>query len=505
MFEAAELGRKVSKEEFDRVAPHLRMELLQLQQRLLLARFPVVIVFAGVDGAGKHETVNLLNEWMDPRWIVTHAYGRCSEEESERPEFWRYWRDLPPKSKLGIFLSSWYSRPVLERVHGEIRQPQFDESLDSIAAFEKALADDGTLVLKFWMHMSKKAQARRFKELEKDPLESWRVTSKDWKNWRKYDRFVAAAEQAIMRTSTGQAPWTIVEGVDPRYRSLTVATAIRDALQKHLAEDERKRSVARPPATKPSKRKRQEQANACFSKGATILQSLDMTQSLTRERYATELKKQQGRVNRLFRKAKGKGISVVLVFEGWDAAGKGGAVRRLTAALDAHDYQVIPIAAPTDEEKAHHYLWRFWRHLSRAGRVTIFDRSWYGRVLVERVEGLATEDEWMRAYAEINHFEGQLVEHGIVLVKYWLHITNEEQLKRFKERASTPYKRWKLSDEDWRNREKWDAYELAMNDIAERTSTRIAPWTLVEANDKLFARVKVLRTLADRLEAAVPE
>ncbi len=503
MFEAAELGRKVPKDEFDKAVPKLRMELLALQQKLRLADFPVIIVFAGVDGAGKHETVNVLNEWMDPRWIITHAYGKPSEEESERPEYWRYWRDLPPRGKIGIFLSSWYSRPVLERVHGECGQALFDEELDNIITFEKMLSDDGTLLLKFWMHMSKKAQAKRFKELEKDPLESWRVTAKDWKNWRKYGRFVAAAERAIMRTSTGQAPWSIVEGVDERYRYLTVATIFRDAIRNHLtAFEEKKRQESAPPGKAVGKKKLGAGGSSVI-KGPTILQSLDMTQALSREAYGTELKKQQGRVNKLFRKAKGKGISVILVFEGWDAAGKGGAVRRLTAALDAHDYQIIPIAAPTDEEKAHHYLWRFWRHLSRAGRVTIFDRSWYGRVLVERVEGFASENEWMRAYGEINNFEEQLVGHGIVLVNYWLHITNKEQYKRFKERETTVYKQWKLTDEDWRNREKWDAYEQAVNDIAERTSTRLAPWTLVEANDKCFARVKVLRTLADRLQRAV--
>ncbi len=503
MFEAAELGRKVSKDEFDKTAPKLRMELLALQQRLRLADFPVIIVFAGVDGAGKHETVNLLNEWMDPRWIITHAYGKPSEEESERPEFWRFWRDLPPTGKIGIFLSSWYSRPVLERVHGKNDQAVFDEALDNIVTFEKMLADDGTLLLKFWMHMSKKAQAKRFRELEKDPLQSWRVTEKDWKNWAKYGRFVAAAERAIMRTSTGPAPWTIVEGVDERYRSLTVATMVRDAIQKHLVLSEERKKAASAPAKTATAKRTPTVGGRSAVRGPTILQSLDLDQSLTRAAYGTDLKKQQGRVNRLFHKAKGEGISVILVFEGWDAAGKGGAIRRLTAALDAHDYQIIPIAAPTDEEKAHHYLWRFWRHLSRAGRVTIFDRSWYGRVLVERVEGFASENEWMRAYAEINNFEEQLVQHGIVLVKYWLHVSNEEQYRRFKERETTSYKKWKLTGEDWRNREKWDAYEQAVNDIAERTSTRLAPWTLVEANDKLFARVKVLNTFANRLEEAV--
>jgi AMP-polyphosphate phosphotransferase len=215
------------------------------------------------------------------------------------------------------------------------------------------------------------------------------------------------------------------------------------------------------------------------------------------------LEKQQGRLNLLQREAQQRGVSTILVFEGQDAAGKGGAIRRITAALDARSYQVIPIAAPTDEERAHHYLWRFWRHLSRAGRLTIFDRSWYGRVLVERVEGFATREEWLRAYSEINEFEDQLVAGGIVLVKFWVHITFDEQLRRFKEREKTSHKQWKLTPEDWRNREKWPAYEQAVNDMVERTSTRLAPWTLVEGNDKNFARLKVLDTVCDRLEKAV--
>jgi len=228
-----------------------------------------------------------------------------------------------------------------------------------------------------------------------------------------------------------------------------------------------------------------------------------MSRSSSKATFETKLEALQGRLNRLQRKAQNTGISTVLACEGWDAAGKGGAVRRMTAALDARSYQVIPIAAPTDEERAHHYLWRFWRHLSRAGRVTIFDRSWYGRVLVERVEGFATEPEWRRAYSEINEFENQLVEAGIALVKYWLHITPEEQLRRFKEREKIRHKRWKLTAEDWRNRERWPEYERAVNEMIERTSTSLAPWTLVEANDKYFARLKVLRTVCDAMERAL--
>ncbi len=505
MFEAAELGRTVAKEEYRERELVLRGELLSAQTALRQsARFPAIVLFAGVDGAGKGETINLLNEWMDPRWIVTRAFGEPSDEERERPEYWRFWRERPPRGRIGLFLSSWYSRPVLDRVYRRIGSSVFLERLNRIVELEQMLADDGALILKFWMHLDKQGQKRRLKHLEKDPLQRWKVTDLEWKHYRMYGKFIAAAEQTIRETSRGTAPWTIVDGEDARYRSLMVGETIRDALRERFCEPavparaaasavpDRKRETARP-AQRPSR----------HSPPVSILSSLDMSQKIPKADAERQIELRQGRLNRLQRKASAKGISTILVFEGWDAAGKGGAIRRTTAALDARQYQVIPIAAPTDEERAHHYLWRFWRHLSRAGRVTIFDRSWYGRVLVERVEGFATEKEWRRAYAEINQFEDQLIAHGIVLVKYWLHITKDEQLRRFKDRQSTPHKQWKLTDEDWRNREKWEEYARAVNDMIEHTSTRDAPWTLVEANDKTFARVKVLQTACDRIEAAL--
>jgi polyphosphate:AMP phosphotransferase len=504
MFEAAELGQEIPKEQYKARVPALRTELLEVQRKLTEAKFPVIILFAGVDGAGKGETVNLLNEWMDPRWIVTRAYGDPSDEETERPEYWRYWRDLPRKGRIGFFLSSWYSRPMLERVYRKTRSADFDKELDRIAGFERMLTDDGALILKFWMHLGKKAQRKHLRKLEKDPLTSWRVTKLQWEHWRMYDRFVAAAERLLQRTSTVDAPWMIVEGVDEAYRSMTVATTIRDALRKALADRRGERQTLKlVPSPAPAKASPSKAAPAPTADTATILSSLDMTQSIPKKAFSTELEKYQGRLNRLQRKAQAKGVSTIMVFEGWDAAGKGGAIRRITGALDARSYQVIPIAAPTDEERAQHYLWRFWRHLSRAGRVTIFDRSWYGRVLVERVEGFATEQEWRRAYTEIGEFEEQLAEHGIVLIKYWVHITQDEQLRRFKAREKARYKRWKLTDEDWRNRAKWADYERAVNEMVQRTSTRAAPWTLVEGNDKYFARLKVLQTACDALKAAL--
>ncbi len=523
MFEAAELGRKVSRNDYEAQEPKLRLGLLDLQQQLRNADFPVIVVFAGVDGAGKGSTVNLLNSWMDPRWLITRAYTEPSQEEAERPEFWRYWRDLPPKGRIGMFLSAWYSQPVLDRVYGRIRLDELDDKLDRIRSFESALAEDGALILKFWMHLGKDAQKKRLKSLEKDPLLSWRVTETDWKHWRKYNDFVAAAERTIMRTSIGQAPWHILEGFDPRYRHLAVGNLLMESIRKHIADGVARRQVAvqlarddssknarsttagkGKPASAQAVAQQPEPALEDSVTGLpTILSTLDMSKKLERKAYKTQLKKYQGKLNQLHRQASAQGISTLMVFEGWDAGGKGGAVRRCTAALDARRYQVLPFAAPTDEERAQHYLWRFWRHLGRASRVTIFDRSWYGRVLVERVEGFATQDEWMRAYAEINDFEAQLVQHGIVLLKYWLHITPEEQLKRFKAREETPYKRWKLTDEDWRNREKWPLYEAAVNDMVERTSTRLAPWTLVEGDDKLYARVKVIKTMVERLDTAL--
>lgn len=495
MFEAAELGQKVSKETYKRRAPKVRGALLEAQQKLRDAPFPVIVVFAGVDGAGKGETVNLLNAWMDPRWIVTRAFGNPSDEERERPGQWRFWRELPPRGRIGLFLSSWYSRPVLDRVYRRTSKIELEHDLVRLAEFEKTLADDGAVILKFWMHLDRKAQRRRLEALERDPLTKWRVTTLQWKHWRMYSRFIAAAEQTIRATSTPEAPWTIVEGRDEEYRSLKVTETMRDAIRARL--NERRLTTAHRSSTGHAA------ASDTTTKAGTILAGLDMSQRTDKRTCERELLKLQGELNRLQRRASKQGVSTILVFEGWDAAGKGGAIRRMTAALDARDCQVIPIAAPTDEERAHHYLWRFWRHLPRAGRFTIFDRSWYGRVLVERVERFAAPEEWMRAYTEINQFEDQLLDHGMVLVKCWLHVTREEQLRRFKARQESDVKRWKITDDDWRNRAKWRAYELSVNDMVQRTSTRRAPWTLVEGNDKNFARLKVLQTACERLREAL--
>ena len=488
MFESAELGHKVAKEVWDREVPALRAALLDAQYDLAIAKFQVIILVAGVDGAGKSETVNTLNEWMDPRHIQTHGLDEPTDEERERPFMWRYWRMLPPKGKIGIFDGSWYTWPIFERAHGRIKTSELDQDMARVARFEQMLIQEGALVLKFWMHLGKETQKRRLKSLEKDPLTRWRVTPRDWRHFEMYDTFRQVAERALRSTSTADSPWTVVEATDPRYQKLTVGKILLERLRARLDN----------PAPKPGPVV--PQAPAALDE-MNILRALDLTKRMDKKDYEAELLSLQGKLNLLTRHRNFKKRSVVLVFEGVDAAGKGGGIRRITQALDARAYRIQSVAAPTEEEVARPYLWRFWRNLPRRGKVMIFDRSWYGRVLVERVEGFCSEADWQRAYSEINDFEDQIVRSQSILLKFWLSISQEEQLRRFEERQATPFKRFKITEEDWRNREKWPAYENAICDMLERTSTEIAPWTLVESENKYYGRIKIVRTLVQRLEA----
>lgn len=497
MFESAQLPHTISREDYEAQVPALRLELLEVQQQLARADFPVVIVIAGAEGAGKGDTANLLHAWMDARLLQTYAIGPDTEDERQRPRFWRFWMALPPRGRTGIFLGSWYTEPMLHAALGGGSEPErhgvLDQELTRINTFEKELVDDGALIIKLWLHLGKKEQRRRFRALEKERDTRWRVTERDWELAEAYDRLRPVWERTIRETSTGEAPWTVIAGADARYRDLTCARHVAGRIAERLAR-RRERETA-PPAVAG--------APVLVDKTAGILDQLDLGAVLDKPTYDRKLAKWQARLNELSRRAQAQQVAAIAVFEGWDAAGKGGAIRRITRALDARYYRVIPIAAPTDEERAHHYLWRFWRHLPRLGSLTIYDRSWYGRVLVERVEGFASTAEWMRAYHEIDDFEEQLAEHGIALAKFWLHISPEEQMRRFQERETQPWKRYKITAEDYRNRDKWDAYRRAADDMIERTSTEYAPWTLVAANDKRHARIEILKTLCRRLEAAL--
>jgi AMP-polyphosphate phosphotransferase len=491
LFESAEIGHKLAKAVYEREEPKLRQRLLALQYQLLeKGDFPVVILVNGVDGAGKGETVNLFNEWMDPRHIRTRAFGPPTDAERERPEMWRFWRELPPKGHIGILFGSWYTDPILQRVMGHEKRAQFELRLEQIRHFERMLVSEGALLLKLWFHLSKKAQKKRLKALSSRKETAWRVGPGDWERFEHYDEFIDVCEDALRETSTGEAPWEVIEGSDHEYRSLTAGRLLQDTLAARLKG---KRPALSPPAPPPT----------APLDGRTLLTSFDYKRKLDREAYGRRLVKLQADVNRLTRSKKMRERSVVMVFEGMDAAGKGSTIRRITQAMDARFYRVVPIAAPTDEERAQPYLWRFWRHIPAHGQAMIFDRSWYGRVLVERVEGFCTELDWMRAYHEINDFEEQLTDAGAIVVKFWLAISSPEQLRRFKAREATPYKRFKITDEDWRNRKKWPAYERAVNDMIERTSTDPAPWNLIASDDKLFSRIETIERLYHVMKAAL--
>ncbi len=489
MFEAAELGHKIDKATYRRRLPKLREALLSAQSELReLGTFPVVILVSGVDGAGKGETVNLLNEWMDPRAIHTHAFNQRTNDELQRPPMYRFWRKLPPKGSIGILFGSWYTDPIVDRVMRRSTTEMLDQSIGEINRFEKMLIDEGALLIKLWFHLSKQKQEKRLRELEEDPGTRWRVTKHDWKAFAKYDRFRRWSERTLRQTSTGEAPWVIIEGADPEYRSITAGETLLHALRKRLGQRKPKTSLPRATPLAPP------------IDGIRVLDRLDLTLQVSKTTYAKRLEHLQGKLATLFRAKALRDRTILVVFEGNDAAGKGGSIRRVTQALDARWYHVVPIAAPTEEERAQPYLWRFYRQLPHRGRMTLFDRSWYGRVLVERVEGLCSEADWMRAYGEINDFEDQLVRSGAIITKLWLAISKEEQEKRFEQRQKIAYKRFKITAEDWRNRKKWNAYAAAVDDMVERTSTDLAPWTLIEANDKYHARLKVLETLIAAIE-----
>lgn len=515
MFETAELGRTLAKKTFDDLEPSLRVRLLGMQERVRAARLPVHILINGVDGAGKGETVNLLAEWMDPRFLSTTAFGARTDEEAQRPFFWRFWRTLAPRGRIGLYFGSWYTEPIVGRVARIVKPRAFEQRLRQIESFERMLVDDGALLIKFWFHLSKKDQRHRIEGLAKDKHTRWRVTPDDLKNLRRYDRFAAVSAVALQATSTGPAPWTLIDGKDARYRSVAVAEHMLDVIGTRLSNMEAAAAQkAKEAATAPTSASRTTQMRPLTPLAApdarlpptatrTILESVDLSATVTDTFYEKQLETLQGRLSKVWRKAKARGTSLSIVLEGWDAAGKGGAIRRLTGSLDARDFRIIPIAAPTDEEKAQHYLWRFWRHLPPDGCVTIYDRSWYGRVLVERVEKFCAPDAWLRAYDEINAFEEQLTNDNIVVVKLWLHIDEAEQLRRFTERESIEFKSFKIGEEDYRNRGQWNAYLQAVHDMVARTSTSSAPWALVPANDKRVARLEVLRRVCEALEKSV--
>jgi len=488
MFEALQAGKRLSKKQYNAAELPLRQQLLTAQFDLAKRDYPVIILVAGLEGAGKGALVHRLHAWMDPRGIGTHAFWFHSDEEESRPYFWRFWRRMPPRGEMAVFLGAWYTQLLYGYIDDAIDHRQVQLRLDQIDAFERMLCDDGALLIKLWLHVGRETQRMQLNQEAPRKQQNPRVEAdaKYW--WKHYPRALEAAEQIILQSDLSHSPWHLIESEDRYYREVTAGNVILSAMQARAV-----RADAPPPVTATSPEV------AVTGGQPTVLDKIDLEAKLSRPKYERQLAKYQARLQYLAWRAHRQRRSLVAVFEGWDAAGKGSAIRRVTGAMDPRLYTLVQFAAPTDEERAHHYFWRFWRHLERDGRATLFDRSWYGRVLVERVEHLARKEEWQRAYGEINQFENQLVDHGHVLVKFWIHIGREEQLRRFQEREREPHKQYKITEEDWRNREKWSDYERAVEDMVTHTSTGLAPWTLVAGNDKLYARIQILKTVCKQL------
>jgi AMP-polyphosphate phosphotransferase len=486
MLEKIDLSQRIEKAEYKKTVSPLQVKLGEFQRKARELKIPVIIVFEGWDAAGKGTQINELLLSLDPRGFRVHPVNAPNEEEKMRPPLWRFWIKIPEAGRIAIYDRSWYGRVLVERVDGLIKGKDIPKSFEEIRSFERQLAESGAVIIKFFLHISRKEQKKRFKKIEKNPATRWKVTKEDWKHHKQYEEYCAAINEMMEKTDSEYAPWTVVEAENRRFATAKIFKTVVSALDGRISSEKR----ARPYKDKKSDR----------DAGSSVLARADLGLTLSKEEYEDALKICQEKMSEIEHRIYVRRIPIIIVYEGWDAAGKGGNIRRLTQGLDPRGYEVTPVAAPNEIEKAYHYLWRFWTKFPKAGHITIFDRSWYGRVLVERVEGFCKEEEWRRAYREINEMEEQLANFGAVIVKFWLHISKEEQLRRFKERQRTAYKQWKITEEDWRNREKWEAYRKAVDEMLFRTSTTYAPWTVVESNCKYYARIKSLKTIIDAAE-----
>ena len=491
MLEKIVLSKKLSKIEYKALMSELEIKLGELQRKAREQNIPIIIVFEGWDAAGKGTLINRLILAMDPRGYNVFSTLSPTEEEKFRPFLWRFWIKIPERGRIAIFDRSWYGRVLHERVDQIVKKNTWSRAYNEINSFERQLEDDGYVVLKFFLHITKKEQKKRFEKLRRNPSTSWRVTEDDKRHHKQYKKYFQAYEDMLAKTDSEFAPWTIIEAHDRRFATVKIFNSVINAIEEKILDIK---------AIKKQKSKPHPINSQMGELTSSILDKVDLSLSLSREDYLNELKKYQKRIREIEHEVYIKRRPVITIYQGWDAAGKGGNIKRLVQGMDPRGYEVIPISAPNDAELAHHYLWRFWTKIPKAGHIAIFDRSWYGRVLVERIEEFCTEDEWKRAYREINEMEEQLVNFGTVIFKFWIHIDRDEQINRFKARESNPHKSWKISNEDWRNRKKWDQYKNAIDEMLLRTSTGYAPWTIVEGNCKWYARIKVLKTIVHTLE-----
>jgi len=488
MFQEAETDPKLSQEEFKKIEARLRVQLVNEQYRHINRRDrALLILVAGIDGAGKGQTINLLNEWMDPRHVHTIAFPPPTKSEKSFPAARRFWLSLPEKGEIGIVFGSGYTPLFQEAAKKSIDPDSLERHILFVRRFEANMVANGVQVLKLWFHMSRDAQHARTEELLSNPSTAWQVDKQDLKAQKNFNSIRRSAQLIIEATDAPHSPWVIIPSADPQLRAVRTAQAVLASLKAG--------PIKIPPFHDPG-------ASPPSPKTVNPLAQLDRKALLGKVEYDAQILALQNRLAVAVRSKPFRKKAIAIVFEGADAAGKGGAIRRVTHAIDARQFNIMPVAAPTATELSRPYLWRFWRNVPSHGRVSIFDRSWYGRVLVERVEKIVNRPTWFRAYEEINDFEQQLSLHGIIVVKFLLSITPEEQLRRFREREHSPFKQFKITTEDWRNRRKRKAYDSAASDMLMHTSTPHAPWHVISANDKRHARVEVLKHIVQAIEHA---
>lgn len=484
-----DVSKSMQKKEYDKRMEKLEVRFGELQRACKDKNIPITVVFEGLDASGKGTMINRMIQSLDPRGFKVFTLGREKEDEVMRPYFWRFFTKIPERGRMHIFDQSWYKGGY-----------EKDISEKEILDFEQMLTEDGMVIVKFFLMISKEEQKKRLDKLEKNSETSWRVTGQDKENNRNYEKCLKKYDRLLIHTDTANAPWTVVEGTDKLYATCKILSTMVTRMEKAVSEAGKRAGKKEAPSAAEQEGADQPGAVEADSFRNGVLQGIDLEKTIEQEEYKKKKKDLQKRLLALQNKMYLKRVPVILAFEGWDAGGKGGAIKRLTQAMDPRGYEVVPVAAPNDIEKAHHYLWRFWEKIPKAGHMAIFDRTWYGRVLVERIEGFASEEEWNRAYNEINNMEEQFVNAGYIVLKFWLHIDRDEQERRFHERENTPEKQWKITEEDWRNRAKWDDYEKAVDEMIVRTSTADAPWIVVEGNCKQYARIKVLETVVEALE-----
>lgn len=483
------LHNMLIKEEYSALIAPLRDKIKTLGQTVKEAKIPVIIIFEGWGASGKGSFISDIIENLDPRNFKVHSIDAPTDTEKRMPPLWRFWQKIPSDGQIALFDRSWYYDVSVDKIDNNKDDETASEYIDNIRIFERQLADNGYLLIKIFLHISKEEQAKRFTKLKKDPATAWRVTERDIKRHKKYEAHFEAFDNMLTQTNTVYAPWTVVEANDRRFARVKIFNTIISEVENAIA---RKKLPSDPSTEIPTPLHRLIKTPR--------LEEYTLDKSIAEEEYKEILKKEQKKLRTLHNIIYQRKIPIIIVYEGWDAAGKGGNIKRITQALDPRGFEVVPVAAPNSAELAHHYMWRFWNNLPKTGHIQIFDRSWYGRVMVERIEKITPPSLWRIAYNEICEFEKYLADWGAIIVKFWIHIDKDEQLRRFTERQNVPEKNWKITDEDWRNREKWDQYEECCNDMLKYTSTDFAPWTVIESNDKKFARIKAIKTLIGAIE-----